>query len=268
MRNGTLGVIFFFIIRLFGFPSTAQAQSAVTVIDDGFRFSPDPVYIVVGQTVEWFDDGSGPYYITGPWGSQFTPCAVQFLAVGSYDYSDDVADFGTVIVSANIPPSVTITNPANNSVFTAPVSFSLAADASDTDPDGLSDVEFYVGTNLVDDVFSSPFATDVTNLVAGTYTLTAIAYDNGGATATNAITITVQNPVAIQLTALNLAAGQFRFGATGLTLGKTNILQSSTNLGRAAVWIPIRTNVASSSSASFTNAISGPRRYFRLLQMP
>ncbi|MEI4861389.1 Ig-like domain-containing protein, partial [Klebsiella pneumoniae] len=89
----------------------------------------------------------------------------------------------TINVTANLPPSVTITNPTANAILTAPATFEFSVDASDPD-DGLSDVEFYVGTNLVDDVFSAPFATGITNLTAGTYVLTAIAYDNVGATAT------------------------------------------------------------------------------------
>jgi len=268
MQKGIWKTTFFLIISLFAASGTAQAQPYVTVTDNGFSFTPDPVYIVVGMAVYWVDDGTGPYYITGAWGTYPTPFGIQFLATGTYDYYDDSGDFGTVYVSANIPPTVNITNPTNNAVFTAPASFTFSADASDTDPDGLSDVEFYVGTNLVDDVFYSPFETDVTDLTAGIYILTAIAYDYVGATATNSVTITVQNPAPIALTALNLAADQFRFTVTGLTIGKTNILQASTNLVSSANWVPIQTNVAGSSSASFTNAVSGPRRFFRLVQLP
>src|SRR5207245_11023808 len=97
----------------------------------------------------------------------------------------------TIHVTVNIPPSVTITNPANYAVFSDPASFAFAVAASDTDVDGLSDVEFYVGTDLIDDIFSEPFTTSVTGLPAGSYTLTTIAYDNAGATATNSIAITV-----------------------------------------------------------------------------
>jgi len=126
-------------------------------------------------------------------------------------------------------------------------------------------VEFYVGTNLADDVFSSPFTTTVTNLGAGTYTLTAIAYDNGGATATNSITIYVGG---IALMSLRIVAGQFRFDVTGLTVGKTNVLQISTNLSASAVnWVPVVTNVATTNSMSFTNAFRN-RAFFRVVQLP
>ncbi len=259
---------FFLTIGLFAAPITARAQPYVTVTDDGFSLNPDPVYIVAGMAVYWVDDGSGPYTIyslNGDWSPFPTPGGLLFNVPGTYQYYDDAADFGTIYVSANTPPSVAITNPVNNAVFTAPASFTFAADASDTDADGLSDVEFYIGQNLVDDVFSSPFETPVTDLAAGSYTLTVIAYDNVGATTSASITITVQP---ITLSALNLAAGQFSFNATGLTAGKTNIVQASTDVASPANWVAISTNVAAGSSESFTNSVSGDRGFFRLLQLP
>jgi len=250
--------------------SALQAQAQAVVTDDGFSFSPDPVNIVAGEIVYWQDDGSGPYLIisdTGAWAPFSTPNGLLFFQPGTYGYHDDVGDFGTVVVSPNVPPSVTITNPATNAVFSAPATFDFSTDASDTDADGMSDVEFYIGTNLVDDVFSSPFTTTVTNLPLGTYVLTAIAYDNAGATATNQITIYVQNP-SITLTAPRIVAGSFQFDVSGLTIGKTNVLQVSTNIASAASWVPLATNVATASTTSFTNSATVSRRFFRLFQLP
>jgi hypothetical protein len=229
------------------------------------------VYVVTGQAVYWVDDGTGPYTIystTSAWSPVTTPGGILFSAAGTYSYFDDAGDQGTVYVTANLPPTVAITNPTNNATFTAPASFTFTATASDSDADGLSDVAFYVGTNLVDDVFSSPFETAVTNLAAGNYTLTVVASDNVGAVSSNSVSILVQNSGPIILTALTTTAGRFQFTATGLTTGKTNILQSSTNLMSSANWTPIATNIADSSSDSFTNAISGGHHFFRLLQLP
>lgn len=248
-----------------------RASAGVFVTDDGFSFSPDPVNIVAGDFVEWTDDGSGPYLIysdTGAWTTFATPGGLIFDQPGTYGYHDDVGDFGTVHVSANIPPSVTITNPATNAILIAPATFDFSADASDPDSDGLSDVEFYVGTNLVDDVFSSPFTTTISNLAVGTYVLTTIAYDNVNATATNSITIYVQNAAPIQLRNLRAAAGQFQFDVSGLTIGKTNMLQVSTNLVSPTNWISIATNVAATNSMSFTNPAIISRHFFRLVQLP
>jgi len=247
-----------------------QAHGQALVTDDGFSFSPDPVNIIAGGTVDWEDDGSGPYVIisdTGAWTPFLTPGGVLFNQPGRYDYHDDAGDLGTVIVTANLPPSVTITNPVNNAVFSAPATFDFSADASDPDADGMSDVEFYVGTNLVDDIFSSPYTTTVTNLPLGTYVLTAIAYDNLFATATNQITIYVQNG-GITLTSPRIVAGTFQFNASGLTIGKTNVLQASTNLASATSWVSLVTNVANVSTMSFTNPATLNRRFFRLFQLP
>jgi hypothetical protein len=259
--------IFISIVVLIGF-CAAKANADVLVIDDGFNFSPNPVNIVAGEAVFWEDDGSGPYQIvsnSSAWTPFDTPGGLVFNQAGTYSYHDDAGDFGTINVSPNIPPYISITNPVTNAVLTAPATFVFGADASDTDSDGLSDVEFYVGTNFVDDVFSSPFTTTVTNLPAGTYSLTVIAYDNAGATTTNSITIFVQN---ITLTSAKILAGKFQFNASGLTTGKTNVLQTSTNLVSAANWVSIATNVATTNSLSFTNSATGVRNFFRLVQLP
>ena len=89
----------------------------------------------------------------------------------------------------------------------------------------------------------------------------------GETTATNQITIYVQNP-SITLTAPRIVAGSFQFNASGLTIGKTNVLQVSTNLASAASWVPLATNVAAATTMSFTNAATASRRFFRLFQLP
>jgi hypothetical protein len=259
------------IVCLLATACALHAQPYVTVTDDGFAFSPDTVSIVTGEAVYWVDDGSGPYTIfstTSAWSPVTTPGGILFNAAGTYSYFDDAGDQGTIYVTTNVPPTVVITNPTNNAVFTDPASFTFSADASDSDADGLSDIVFYIGTNLVDDVFSSPFETSVTNLSAGSYTLTAVAYDNVGAVTSNSVSIVVQNSGPITLTALTMTTDGFQLTATGLTAGKTNILQSSTNLASSANWMPLETNIAAGSSVSFTNAISGGHHFFRLLQLP
>ena len=264
-------------VGIFIYAVKAQAQPVVTVTDDGVSFgyfSPDPVYIVVGEGVYWVDDGVSYNIIsdTGAWPTFSTPGPVSggvyFTQTGTYPYHDDAGDFGTIYVSADIPPTVSITYPTNGTVLTAPAIFDFSADATDNDAVGLSDVEFYVGTNLVDDVFSSPYTTTVSNLVVGTYVLSVIAYDNVGATATNQVTITVVNPPPIQLKSFKMAAGMFRFDGSGLTIGKTNILEATTNLASAASWIYLSTNVATAGTMSFTNPAAMRQRFFRLVQLP
>lgn len=76
-------------------------------------------------------------------------------------------------------------------------------------------------------------------------------------------TIIVTAPMVPRLEASTLADGQFIFQATGLTVGKTNVIQSSTNL---TSWIPIQTNTAASISMTFSSAISPGRSFYRLVE--
>lgn len=102
------------------------------------------------------------------------------------------------VVPTNAPPAIAITNPPNAGTFSAPTTLAIAAQAADPDGSVVS-VSFYIGQGLVATVTAPPFATSV-NLPAapGTLTLTAVATDNLGLSATSApvaITVTSAQPV-------------------------------------------------------------------------
>ena len=95
----------------------------------------------------------------------------------------------------NQAPTVSLTGPAASASFAAPASFTLTATAAD--PDGtISKVEFYQGATLLGTATAAPYAYAWTGVAAGTYSLTAKATDNQGATTTSAaVSVTVQaNP--------------------------------------------------------------------------
>jgi Concanavalin A-like lectin/glucanases superfamily/Bacterial Ig domain len=100
------------------------------------------------------------------------------------------------------PPTVTITSPATGTLFTpAPATIPISATASDSDGT-ITKVDFFLNTStLIATVNTSPYNTSVT-LSMGTYTLTAVATDNGGATTTsNAVTVTVgDTPPTVSIT--------------------------------------------------------------------
>ena len=81
-------------------------------------------------------------------------------------------------------PTVSITSPANNAVFTAPASITIDATASDSDGT-ISKVEFFQGTTLLNTDTVAPFSFNWTNVAAGTYSLTAKATDNLNAVTTS-----------------------------------------------------------------------------------
>jgi hypothetical protein len=92
---------------------------------------------------------------------------------------------------SNQPPSVSLTSPANNATFTSPAKISLAATASDLDGT-VARVEFFNGTTKLGEDTSAPYTFRWNVGAAGSYTLTARATDNAGATTTSTpVTITV-----------------------------------------------------------------------------
>lgn len=80
---------------------------------------------------------------------------------------------------------------------------------------------------------------------------------------TGTITASMVATPAITLAAPRLEAGQFLFDATGLTIGKTNVLEISTNFMH---WTAIQTNIADAASMTFTNTVGPGANLFRLLQ--
>jgi plastocyanin len=94
----------------------------------------------------------------------------------------------------------------------------------------------------------------------GTFTY----HDNQGS-GQGTITVTAPPAAGIVLAAPRTVGNQFYFDATGLTVGKTNVLQASTNL---TSWVAIKTNVANNAAATFTNTMTLPKRFFRLLEQP
>jgi hypothetical protein len=82
-------------------------------------------------------------------------------------------------------PSVTITNPANNSFALEPATVTLRATASDNDGT-IALVEFYEGATKLGEAASPPYALGVSNLAMGAYTFRAVATDNIGLSGTSA----------------------------------------------------------------------------------
>lgn len=88
-------------------------------------------------------------------------------------------------------PTVNLTSPASNSTFTTLQTITLAANASDADGT-ISKVDFYDGTTLIASDNSAPYSFTWSGASAGTHTITAVATDNTGQTATStAVMITV-----------------------------------------------------------------------------
>jgi len=133
------------------------------------------------------------------------PYAPVSYAIG---YPSNATVYIEGIGVTNIPPHVAISYPSNGQSFAAPANIPLVALAGD--PDGyVTSVEFFAGTNslglvtnwvVVDPPFppgfrpgDRAFLLQWTNVPVGSYVLTAVATDNGGAsTISSPVDITVQ----------------------------------------------------------------------------
>jgi regulation of enolase protein 1 (concanavalin A-like superfamily) len=132
----------------------------------------------------WSGVGAGTYSLTAVArngrGAVTTSAAVSITVNGS--------------TPTNNPPSVSLTAPAGGATYVAPASVTMSAAASDSDG-SVARVDFYAGSTLVGSDTSSPYSATWSNAPAGTYSLTAVARDNAGATRTSsAVSITINNP--------------------------------------------------------------------------
>jgi predicted phage tail protein len=116
------------------------------------------------------------------------------LSARAYDSAGAAATSAAVTVTVNgtnRAPTVALTSPASGATFTAPATISMTASASDPE-NQLARVEFLSGTTVLATDTTAPFAWSWSNVAAGSYTLTARAYDRSGASATSsAVTVTV-----------------------------------------------------------------------------
>lgn len=96
----------------------------------------------------------------------------------------------------NQAPTVSLTSPTAGQTFTAPATVNLAATAADSDGT-VSKVDFYNGTTLLGTDTTAPYTYSWTGVAAGSYSLTAKATDNLGATTTSSpVGITVSGTTA------------------------------------------------------------------------
>lgn len=115
----------------------------------------------------------------GPWANNTISTGSTYTMY--YEYGNG---FGRA-TSTNPASSVSITSPANGATFTAPANITINASASD--PDGISKVEFfYQGGKLGEDL-TAPYSYTANNIQAGNYALTAKATDNLGVTTTSGV---------------------------------------------------------------------------------
>ncbi len=251
------------------------ASNVATINIGDFFFSPTAVTINVNDQVKWTWIGSAEHTSTsdiGLWDSGVNGNGATFVntftAAGKFPFHCEIHPFmmGAITVrAANAPPVITITNPPNGSVFASPATFSIAAKASDT-AGSVTNVLFLQGTTSLGNVQNSPYSVTGHNLAAGDYNFSAVASDNGGLHATNAITIHVVAPVPIALSKLQrLSPTNFQFSYSAAP-GLPYVVQRSGDLTH---WIALTTNVAKSGSEIFLDQSANKNPgFYRVGRLP
>jgi len=125
------------------------------------------------------------------------------------------ANTGTLVVNYTPPPppnsspTVSIVSPADGASFISPADVTIEVVALDSDG-AVTMVELFDGANSLGAINSAPFV-DTFNLYAGVHSLTAVATDNQGATATsetvtiNVDTMPIENPIPEPITKGDIA---------------------------------------------------------------
>ncbi len=250
-------------------------------IGDNF-FSPVVTNINVGDTVRWVNQGLNLHSTTsttGAWDSEDNfPGGLDFLdsfdhtfnAAGDFPYLD--VGFSSMtglvrVVSANSPPTCSITNLTSGAGMVAPTNLVLRASAAD--PGGsVVNVQFFVGPHSAGTTAISPYSVVTNGLPAGAYVLTAVATDNLGARGTSApVSLSVTGPVRFDTNKLRIAGSTLP-----LTFSTTPGLRYALE-GALAVapsnWLALATNTAGSNSMTFSNSTAGwTNRFFRARLVP
>lgn len=174
------------IVALAG-PAHPTLSAPATVALTSIATDPDGTV----TKVEFYDeatkigqDTTAPYSLT-----------VSSVAAGIHTYTAVATDNqGATTTSAafllnvtvdNLAPVVTLLTPTNN--FTAHQPVNIAFTANATDPDGsIAKVEYYRGATKLGQAAAAPYALAVSNFIAGTHLVRALAYDNQGAATSSA----------------------------------------------------------------------------------
>ena len=174
---------------------------------------------------------------TAPYSATFTtstPGSYALTAI-AHDADGNSTTSGAVPVTvqgaSNGMPTVALTSPGNGASFAAPATVNLAATASD--PEGqLTRVEFFNGTTLLGSDTTAPYTFAWTSVAAGTYTLTAAAYDAASNKTTSAaVSVTVTGPAGVPApwTAADIGAPALA-GSTTYSAGTFTIDASGTDI--------------------------------------
>jgi hypothetical protein len=179
-------------------------------------------------------------------------------------------DFGNVTLQAatlsggsvpttNSPRTVTMISPMDSSTFTGPTNITVFA-ASDCDPT-LSKMEFFVGAAKLGEATNAPYSLVWSNVVPGSYSLTAMANDTNGAVATSSpVRITVITDPFRTLFSPTLSSNQFSVSLATVS-NKTYMLERTLTVS-APSWQTVTNIVGSGNVERFTDPMATSAQQF------
>ncbi|MBK8808170.1 MAG: carbohydrate-binding protein [Bacteroidales bacterium] len=121
------------------------------------------------------------------------------VTIGATDYVN--LNYMT-FAPASTPPTVSISAPVANAEFTTNQKITITATAASA-TGTIASVKFYAGTTLLNTDESAPYSYEWSGMAVGSYSITAVATDNSGATTTStAVAVKVNAaPLSIKLKA-------------------------------------------------------------------
>ncbi len=199
----------------------------------------------------------------------------RLLANNANGSGTSLTESFTTSTSPVVPPTVSITSPANGAAFIVGTIINIEATASDSDGT-IVKVEFFDGAVKIGEDVSAPYTQTVNGLAVGDHQLIAVARDNSGATTQSApVTITINNipnahpPVAVNDGPLELPLSHFNAAgndsdadgdivfitAVGAAAGGTAVLEADGTVSYTA-------GAAFTGTDSFTYTLSDGRGLF------
>lgn len=186
--------------------------------------------------------------------------SITFTTWGQFGAGTVAYRRSTPAASSGTPPNVSMSSPASGAILAAPATLQLMATA-DVIRGTVTNVAFFNQAALLGSVQTAPFNLTVTNLAAGSYSLSAVATAAGISSTSAVVNITVIAPVDVKIASPTVALNQFQFTYTA-DPGLSYVVETSTDLLK---WTSVLTNAASSNPVSFSQPFtSDAARFYRI----
>lgn len=168
----------------------------------------DTLNYQVNSNRSWLGVSPGSGSSSGEWDEFQVSTDTSGLGVGDYSGTISVTSGGAsnspqylsvyLTIPDDLPPTITITSPSNNTVVTSTVTIKASA----SDDNGVEKVDFFVDNEFKKSVFSPPYNWEWNPSVysSGFHTVMARAYDTIHQTADASVNLKVDKPPEVTLT--------------------------------------------------------------------